>query len=112
MEGIRSGLVPVIFAGGKSVIPISELEILPIGSKVKHRSGTIGQVCDRSQMPSEIKQHSPKAIIPIKFIDDILDNWYSWQEPIHLTPMSEEDVEAHLEKERAKLEEIGKNDPF
>ncbi|MBD2409488.1 hypothetical protein H6H01_01930 [Nostoc calcicola FACHB-3891] len=112
MEGIRSGLVPVMFAGGKSAIPISELEILPIGAKVKHRSSTLGEVCDRSKMPKDIKQNNPKAIIPIKFIDDVLDNWYSWQEPIHLEPMSEEEVQTHLEKERAKLEEIRKGDPF
>ncbi|BAY78751.1 hypothetical protein NIES25_52280 [Nostoc linckia NIES-25] len=112
MEGIRSGLVPVVFAGGKSVIPISELEVLPVGSKVKHRSGAIGEVCDPSEIPSKTVKNSPKSIIPIKFMDDVLPNWYSWQEPIHLTPMTEEEVEAYLEQERQKLEEIAKGDPF
>jgi uncharacterized protein YnzC (UPF0291/DUF896 family) len=112
MEDIRSGLVPVVFAGGKSVIPISELEILPVGAKVKHRSGTIGEVCDPSEIPEKVTKNSPKSIIPIKFIDDVLPSWYSWQDPIHLVPMTEEEVQVYLEQQRLKLEEIGKGDPF
>ncbi|WP_414573162.1 hypothetical protein [Nostoc sp. CCY 9925] len=112
MESIKSALEPVVFYGNKSVIPVSELQVLPLGTKLKHRSGTLSETVDPSEMPADAKKASPQSIIPIKFIDNILDNWYSWQKPEHLTILTDEQVQQHLAEEEAKLNELATSDPF